>query len=244
MLPRLCRMPQQLCAFPTRSLLLIMFPLRVELQLNMLNARVWKRIAKSVVQVSPPFPCQRKQISFFFFFWAGWRTICSPPLKKKYISLTVFFLRIVFRPCFVFHLSKPLSPRFNCTTVLCLCPPDQCLLCTAVCWETGLLAVIARGSLIPKNAAGFVCVFIQTLMQHAGGDGKEWGGGGGGGVWWEGGGGGQQAERPDPNLSLHKTCAWWKCCSRNKNNVIIQISYFSAAVAAPREDEPRLDKRS
>lgn len=82
MLPRLCRMPQQLCAFPTRSLLLIMFPLRVELQLNMLNARVWKRIAKSVVQVSPPFPCRQNQI-FFFFFWARWRTICSPPLKKN-----------------------------------------------------------------------------------------------------------------------------------------------------------------
>lgn len=220
-----------------------MFPLRVELQLNMLNARVWKRIAKSVVQVSPPFP--RRQNQIYLFFEQDEEQYVLHHWKKKNISLTVLtsFLRIAFRPCFVFHLSKPLSPRFNCTTVLCSCPPDHCLLCTAVCWETGLLAVIARGSLIPKNAAGFVCVFIQTLMQHAGGDGKEWGGGGGGGVWWEERGG-QQAERPDPNLSLHKTCAWWKCCSRNKNNVIIQISYFSAAVAAPREDEPRLDKRS
>lgn len=188
MLPRLCRMPQQLCAFPTRSLLLIMFPLRVELQLNMLNARVWKRIAKSVVQVSPPFPCHRKQISFFFFEQDEEQYVLHHWKKTTHVCNS-FFWGSLLGHAFVFHLSKPLSPRFNCTTVLCSCPPDQCLLCTAVCWETGLLSVIARGSLTPKNAAGFVCVFIQTLMQHAGGDGKEWGGGGGGGVWWEGVGG-------------------------------------------------------
>lgn len=44
MQPWLCRMLQQLCTFPPRSFFLIMFPLSVELQLNVLHACVSLRI--------------------------------------------------------------------------------------------------------------------------------------------------------------------------------------------------------
>lgn len=132
MQPWLCRMLQQLCTFPPRSLLLIMFPLSVALQLNVLHASVSLRIGKSVVQASPLFFCRLKQNekrNAWCRFGSSLKQMKTnmvhhDPSTKPFLSQKMrMFQSIVFfsRACFVVFHPCNHDSHFHLNYHWCLC---------------------------------------------------------------------------------------------------------------------------
>lgn len=170
MLPRLCRMPQQLCTFPSRTLLLMMFPLRVELQLNMLRTRVCV-----VCRYPHCFPVAETRqyhnipTTDSDLILADEEQYVLHHWGEKALFQSKFSSWIVFRPCFVFNLSQPTSSPLKCQLCSTLALHIAAFLPqSAQRHADRLLTVMARGSLLPKLQQGLLCVFIQNCSMHEG----------------------------------------------------------------------------
>lgn len=193
MQPWLCRMLQQLCTFPPRSLLLIMFPLSAACLCVTEN---WKISGTGISTVFLPSKAERKKGmpgADLDHHSSRWRITCSIMiLPPNHYCLTKW----CFRASFFYSMLccvPPLQPWFPLSAVLSLVSvlslSWSLSFCTqATVWKTGWPTISCNCQRIshPKCIRS-VAVSIQMAVCR--------------GV---GGWGGQQAERPDPNLSLHK----------------------------------------